>query len=207
MTLICDKMNNHGYMAGAHHNSEWVTQAYYKSIPEAEQMQGTLDRIGKIEYHRCFHIDHNKPATPTLDNLFRTHERKGESFYDHSIHCVWREPKGKGWGPNPPECMMERTVKCNDGKEFLVPSCLTKDKAGNWHSPCDLAFWVKLYHPDSQKEGLDAIGGCWLKHPHPQWRPIYNYTDAEVVQALQIMCAQFDWEFEHKSDSEYMIIH
>jgi hypothetical protein len=197
LTLICDKINMHGYMIGAHRNRNWCTQQYYKSIPESEQMQGTLDRIGKIEYSRCFHIDESKPIEPTLENIFSSHERKGPEFYDHSIHCVWREPFGEGYGKEPSECLL---------------SSMTQDKAGNWHMPCDLAFWVTLWHPSSQNgnecgEGQEAIGGCWLKRPAPRWRPTYHYTDLEVIEALKIMCAEFDWEFEHTGDSGYMIMY
>ena len=79
--------------------------------------------------------------------------------------------------------------------------------------PCDLAFHVSLYHPNSQNgygvgEGQEAIGGCWLmKRPYPRWRPTYHYTDIEVIEALQIMCKTFDWEFADNGESQYMIFY
>lgn len=204
LTLLSDKMNSHGYMMGAHRNSNWHTQAYYERTPGAEQMQGTLDRIGKIEYHRTFHTDYHKPK----EGSWFGHERVGPEFYDHSIRCEWKEWFGKGWGPNPPESMLEHTFTAEDGKEYHMPSSLTKDKAGNWHSPCDSGFWLCLYHPSKQNgdgcgEGQEAIGGCWLRRPYPRWRPTYHYTDAEVIEALKIMCEAFGWEFEQKDDSEW----
>jgi hypothetical protein len=213
LTLICDKMNMRGYSMGAHYNSNWCTQQYYENVPGQERLQGTLDRIGKIEYSRCFHI-HRDQFEEDPKGLFGwlRHKRLGPELYDHSIHCVWREPFGKGWGPNPPESMMEKEMTDVNGKPYIMPSCLTKDKAGNWHMPCDLAFWVTLWHPHSQNgdkcgEGQEAIVGCWRIHPAPHWRPTYHYTDVEVIEALQVMCRTFDWEFERKSDSEYMIMH
>lgn len=197
LTLICDKTEKYGYMCGAHHNSEWCAQQYYKHSPESEQMQGVFDRIGKVEYWRSYHIDETKPVSPTLENCFSSHERLGPEFFDHTIHYVWREPKGKGYGPNPPECLL---------------SSMTQDKKGNWHMPCDLAFYVTLWHPRSQNgdecgEGQEAIGGCWLKRPYPRWRPTYHYTPEEVIEALQIMCEAFDWEFEDKGESQHYIMY
>jgi hypothetical protein len=194
LTLICDKTNSHGYMKGAHHNENWVTQSHYDS--GGERMQGTLDRIGKVEYWRTFHINEKVPKKGGGFTI--GHERLGPSFFDHSLHFVWREPFGKGWGPNPPEIMLDSLIK---------------DKVGNYHSPCDLAFNVTLWHPWSQNglecgEGQEAIGGCWLMaRPYPRWRPTYHYTSEEVIEALKIMCKTFNWEFEDKGEGEYMIMY
>lgn len=181
LTLITDKINRRGLMMGAQDNRNWATNTYY-SDNATRRIQGVLDRIGKVIYHRCFHIAEN--------DFSMNPKRLGPDLYDHMIHCDWREPFGTGYGPNPPECLV---------------SSMTKDKAGNWHMPCDLGIWISLWHPRSQPR-QEAVSGCWNMKKSPWWRPQYDYTDVEVKESLQIMCEMFDWEYEEQSDSTYMLI-
>ncbi len=194
LTLLLEKMNWHGEMMGATENRNWVSQVYYEHSPESEHPQGTLDRIGKVTYSRCFHAD----ESPT--SIFPREHLDTDPF-DHSIRLEWRELFGKGWGPNPPESM-------------LKPHCLLlQDKVGNWHSQKDLGFCVHLWHPSSQVGGIgggsECVHGKWLRPRGklaPHWRPVYDYTSDEVKGALKIMAGEFGWEYGEAGDGGWMIL-
>ena len=172
LTLLCDKINNYGYMIGAHRNSNWHTNTFYNNS-KIQRMQGTIDRIGKVTYHKSPHVTHNTFIRET-----------GLDFYDHNIRCHWREFFGMG-DPNPSD---------------ILKSCMEQDKTGNWHFPCDEGIWISLWHPNQQSL-QEKIGGHWNNKEHgPDWRPRYDYKDFEVINALKIMAEEFDWEFEIGSD-------
>jgi len=189
ITHITDQINRWGLSCGAHRNRNWTTQSFYDGYPEVplqdgvfvgDRMQGTLDRIKAIRYHQCFHTAIGAPFDFNLPIL-------GRDLYDHSIHVVWKEPIGKGYGPNPPECLK---------------SSMTVDGAGNWHMPCDLGMSVQLWHPTKQKF-QEGLFGSWNKDVHG-WTPKYHYQKDEVVEALQIICSTLDYEFYEDEPSRYM---
>lgn len=182
LTLLCDKITSHGYMMGAHRNRNWITQKYYDHAPDHERMQGTLDRIGKVTYHKSFLVDEKK------HDLFKPCYL-GPDLYKHNIRCHWREPFGEGWGSEPSDCLK---------------STMTQDSLGRWHMPCDLGIWITLWHP-SEQSFQERIYDCWDLHPGPDWRPRYHYTDVEVKEALQIMASTFNWAYEEGSNMETII--
>jgi len=190
LTLLVDKINNHGYMMGAHLDKNWLTHPTYES--GGFMMQGTLDRIGRVEYHQSFHIDEENYD-------FLNPRRLGPDLYDHSMRFYWRELFGKGYGKNPAKCLL---------------SSMTQDKAGRWHMPVDDGIWISLWHPNMQNPDTfpdqERVDGCWNfkdapKYPH--WRPVYHFTREEVIEALRIMCETFDWQFKDCGQTEPMIIY
>lgn len=179
LTLLTDKINEWGYMMGAHRNRNWRNNTTYDTPyldTPVERVQGTFDRIGSVEYHRSFHTKDSRDwFNPTY---------MGEDLYDHHIRLVWKELFGPGQADTPD----------------ILKNSMKQDSAGNWHYPCDEAMIISLWHP-SQQSFQEKVHGCWLKHPSPHWRPIYNYTREDVVAALKIMCKEFDWEFKDTSRS------
>lgn len=188
LSLIVDKINLHGYMMGAHKNRNWHTNSCYEFPPEMNyksttlKMQGTLDRIGKIEYHICHHTDGKKGDwnPPIL----------GEDIFDHLIRCEWKELFGMG--------------QTEEEVSDILKSTMLKDTVGNYHFPCDQSMTVMLYHPSSQAF-QEKVAGYWDNLSDcPWWRPEYHYTEDEVDAALQIMCKTFNWEYEKKPSSRWM---
>lgn len=171
-------------MMGAHHNSNWLTTPTYEHSPDSLRMQGTLDRIARVEYYQSFHVD-------DLKHDFMNHPcYLGPELYDHLIRCYWKELFGKGYGTDPPECLK---------------SMMKLDAAGRYHMPCDEGIWISVWHPNKQ-ESQEKVGGCWDLHPAPHWRPTYNYVKEEVIEALQIMSETFNWEFRDAGKTETMIL-
>jgi len=183
LTLLTDKINRHGLMMGAHHNKNWINTPTYEHSSDFPRMQGTLDRIARVEYYQSFHVDEEKHCAFTNPCYL------GSDLYNHSIRCYWKEPFGEGYGTDPSECLI---------------SSMTQDEKGRWHMPCDLGIWISVWHPNKQKF-QEALYGCWDLHPAPHWRPIYNYTKEEVIEALQIMCETFNWEFKDAGKTETLI--
>ncbi len=183
LTLITDKVVQTGTSMGANSNRNWHTQKYYKDYlgEQSAKMQGVLDRIGKVIYHRCFHTVDARFSTP-LDQV----KYIGEDVYDHSMRFEWCELIGKG---TPDSEMSEIGKMCN-----------LQDAVGNWHYPCDTGMWITLWHPSSQSF-QETVCGAWLIKGRPYWRPRYHYTDIEVKEALKIMCEAFNWEFAETGDS------
>lgn len=182
LTLLCDKIVDHGQMMGAHRSRNWHTKHYYDHAPEVERMQGTLDRIEKVTYHKSFLVDDKK------HDMFKPCYL-GPDLYKHNVRCHWKEPFGMG-DPNPSD---------------ILKSMMTQDKVGNWHMPCDLGIWITLWHP-SEQAFQERIHDCWdLKGGGPDWRPRYNYTDVEVKEALQIMAQTFGWGYEEGTNMETII--
>lgn len=185
LTLLTDKIMLHGYMCGAENNRNWLTQAYYDHNPAAEQIQGTLDRIGKAKYYKSPHVDEDK-------HEFFKPVYLGPDLYDHNIRFEWRELIGRG--------------EADDEIAECLKGCYLQDKAGRWHPPCDTGMWIGLYHPNKQPI-QERVHGRWLrKGDNPHWRPKYHYTRDEVIEALQIMCREFNWEFEDSGHTETMIL-
>lgn len=143
-------------------------------------MQGVLDRIGKVIYARSMHPD------PTSRSMFPPD--LGDEFYDHQIRCEWRELFGPG----------------REGNKWDTDPKL-QDSAGKWHSPCDTGMWVTLYHPSKQPTH-EIVCGYWNGRKKIHWRPMYEFSDVEVVEALQIMSHEFNWKFERDSDSRSMFM-
>lgn len=184
LTLIVDNINLHGHMMGASRNKNWHTNERYDFSAlgyesKNYKMQGTLDRITKVEYHKCHHTDGKKGDwnPPIL----------GEDIFDHQIRFEWKELFGMGT----PDAELADCLK--DG-------CYLQDSVGNWHPPCDTGIWIVLWHPRSQKL-QERVSGYWNKHEPPHWRPEYHYTEKEVEDALKIMCHEFDWKYENKKSS------
>lgn len=180
LTLIVEKINMWGYLMGAHRNKNWHTNKHYDHAPKSNtyRMQGTLDRIAKVEYHIVHHTD-NTQIIPHAEICNRP--ILGPDIYDHSITLHWKELFGMGT----PDDELAESLK----------TIYLQDSVGSWHAPCDQTLSIFLYHPSKQKTN-ERVMGCWDKLPGPRWRPEYNYTEKEVEEALKIMCKEFDWEYE-----------
>lgn len=183
LTLLTDRIIRDGMSMDVHHNENWLTNATYIDS-DIQRFQGVLDRIGKIEYHKAPMVDDEKHDYFNPCYL-------GDEFYGHTIRVSWLELYGKG---------DEEIAECLRGMYL-------QDKAGRWHAPCDTGMWVSLYHPTEQRR-FDNVSDCWnmTNDDRPYWRPVYNYTDVEVIEALKIMCETFGWEFEVGEDMTTMIL-
>src|SRR4051812_19076800 len=96
MTMIIDRLTTYGYLINMTESDRWCTNVKY-THSDGWRNQGPLDRIGKLRYTKSRHIDEEK-------HNFMNPCYLGEDLYDHAIWFDWKEPIGKGWGPNPPEC-------------------------------------------------------------------------------------------------------
>lgn len=177
LTLITDKIINHGLMIGAHRNENWLTNYCYDDS-NVKKMQGTLDRIGKVVYFKSPHVDEKNWTWENSCYL-------GDDLYDHSIRCYWRELFGHG-------------------DDERITDCQLQDKVGKWHMKCDEGIWITLWHPTKQ-EFQEKIYDCWDLKDQPHWRPIYNYTKDEVVDALKIIAKTFNWKFEDGGETSTII--
>ncbi len=68
--------------------------------------------------------------------------------------------------------------------------------------PCDLWFWITLWHPSSQ-DFQEGLAEYWDHKKRVNWRPKYHYTEEDVEAALKIMVDTFGWEYERDSDGKY----
>lgn len=143
LTLIAEKIDYAGMVAGAHLNENWATNIQKVDMPEKKQF--VFDRIKQLKYSQSFHDQH-------------TGQPLDEGKFNHVIEVYWKEPM------------------LNSNDEMIK---------------------AILYHPQYQST-YEKVCGIELV-PRPYWRPLYNYKKDEIVEALKVMCEQFELEFK---DSE-----
>jgi hypothetical protein len=76
LTLLTDKIIWHGLMMGAHLNKNWINTPTYEHSPDTPRMQGTLDRIARVEYYQSFHVDEEKHDLFNPCYLGRRHQSR-----------------------------------------------------------------------------------------------------------------------------------
>ncbi len=178
LTLITDKVIKHGRMMDAHRANMW----HSTKDKEDYKMTGIFERIAKVSYHKCFHTKYEKKCSFDPPIL-------GEDLYDHTMRFFWKEPFGHGHAPE-----TDFAKVCKDS--------MTQGPSGNWYMPCDLWFWITLWHP-SQQDFQEGLAEYWNYKERVNWRPKYHYTEEDVEAALKIMVDTFGWEYERDSDGKY----